>query len=123
MNGINKIIKEEIDKDNLNNKTTSLQHELENKYDVELFIYYSKIQNVLVISSIIIPKEKRNQGIGTKVMNEICDFADKNNLAIILTPSSDFGGNKKRLIKFYKYFNFVKNKDYKYRELMIRHPQ
>ncbi len=117
------IIKEEINKTFLKNKTGELESVLENKYGVDLFIYYSIIQNVLVISSITVPKEKRNQGIGTKVMNEICDFADKNNLPIILTPSSDFGGNKKRLIKFYKYFDFVKNKDYKYRELMIRHPQ
>lgn len=117
------LIKEEINKEDLDKKTISLQSELENKYDVNLFIYYSKIQNVLVISSIIIPKEKRNQGIGTKVMEEICNYADEHNLNIILTPSSDFGGSKKRLINFYKYFGFVRNKDYKYKELMIRKPQ
>lgn len=123
MNKYKNIIKEEINEEGLDKKAISLQSELENKYDVDLFIYYSKTQNVLVISSIIIPKEKRNQGIGTKVMEEICNYADEHNLNIILTPSSDFGGSKKRLINFYKYFGFVRNKDYKYKELMIRKPQ
>lgn len=120
---IKNFIWEEVNKDVLDKKTTSFQYELENKYDIDLFIYFSKTQKVLVISSIIVPKEKRNQGIGTKVMEEICDYADEHNLNILLTPSSDFGGSKRRLINFYKYFGFVKNKDYKYRELMIRKPQ
>jgi len=120
---VNKIIKEEINGDVLKNQTIALQHDLENKYDVDLFIYYSSNQDILVISSIIVPKEKRKRGIGRKVMNEICDFADKNNLKILLTPTSDFGGNKQKLIQFYKSLGFKKNKDYKYRESMIREPQ
>lgn len=56
-------------------------------------------------------------------MNEICDFADKNKLRIALTPSSDFGGSKTRLIQFYKNFGFKNYKGYEFRESMIRVPQ
>lgn len=43
-------------------------------------------------------------------MNEIVDYCDKTNKTIILTPSDEFGGNKKRLIEFYKRFGFLENK-------------
>ncbi|MDD2505591.1 MAG: hypothetical protein PHF21_04935 [Bacilli bacterium] len=33
------------------------------------------------------------------------------NKPIILTPSDEFGGDKKRLIQFYKRFGFVENKE------------
>lgn len=117
------IIKEEIDKSFLRKETDRLLDELRSKYGVDLYVYYSSLQHVLIISSIIVPKEKRNRGIGTKVMEEICDFADKHKLNILLTPTSEFGGNKRRLIQFYKSFGFEKNKDYRYRESMIRKPQ
>ena len=120
---IEKIIREEINRVELKNKTQDLQRKIEGEYDVDLFIYYSQLQNVLVLSSIIIPKEKRGLGIGRKVMEMICGFADVHGLKTLLTPTSEFGGNKEKLIKFYKSLGFKKNKDHRYRELMIREPQ
>lgn len=75
--------------------------------------YFSKI-NVYEFTDkisidLIITKEK-NSGYGTNLMKDICDYADKNNKTVILTPSDEFGGNKKRLIEFYKRFGFVENK-------------
>lgn len=40
-------------------------------------------------------------------MEDICDYADRDKKIIILSPSDEFGGNKKRLIEFYKRFGFV----------------
>ena len=66
---------------------------------------------------LIVAKEK-NTGAGTKIMQDICDYADKEKKTIILSPSDEFGGNKKRLIEFYKRFGFVENKG-KNKEFLI----
>lgn len=88
---------------------------------INIYEYSNKISIDLIIT-----KEK-NSGYGTKLMQDICDYADKNNKIVILTPSDEFGGNKKRLIEFYKRFGFVenkgKNKDFEIFESMYRLPR
>ena len=70
---------------------------------------------------------QRNQGIGSKAMKRIIDYADNSKQMIVLTPSDEFGGNVNKLIKFYKKFDFVenkgKNKDYEISESMYRMPK
>lgn len=99
-----------------------LMNDLESKYPVDLFISYSKFSNALVLSRIVVDKKQRSTGIGSKVMSRICDFADAHNLRVALTPSSDFGGSKSRLITFYKSFGFKKYRGYEMRETMVRLP-
>ena len=81
----------------------------------------------LILSRIIINDECRGQGIGTKIMEELVNYADSNSQIIALTPSSDFGGNKNRLIQFYKRFGFKHNKgihkSFEFRDSMIRYPK
>lgn len=88
---------------------------------INIYEYSNKISIDLIIT-----KEK-NSGYGTKLMQDICDYVDKNNKIVILTPSDEFGGNKKRLIEFYKRFGFVenkgKNKDFEIFESMYRLPR
>lgn len=100
-----------------------LMNDIESRYSVDLFIYYSKFAHTIILSKIVVDKKDRSKGIGTNIMREICDFADKHNLRIALTPSSDFGGSKSRLIQFYKSFGFKNYKGYEFRESMIRIPQ
>ena len=85
-----------------------LDSNLEKKYGVALDIY--EYPEYLELHRIVVPKEKRSEGIGTKVMNDIITYAKKNKKDIFLTPSSDFGGSKGRLIQFYKSFGFKDNK-------------
>ena len=99
-----------------------LMNSIKRRYSVDLFIYYSKFQHTIILSKIVVDKKNRGKGIGTSVMSEICDFADKHNLKIALTPSSDFGGSTTRLIQFYKIFGFKKYKGYEFSESMIRLP-
>jgi GNAT superfamily N-acetyltransferase len=93
---------------------------------IELDIY-SEPSGILNLSRIVVPKDLRGQGLGSSAMKKIIRYADENDKTIALTPSTDFGGIKSRLIKFYKQFGFImnkgKNKDYRTRELMIREPQ
>ena len=86
----------------------ALDSHLGKKHGVELDVY--EYPEYLEIHRIVVPKEKRSEGIGTKVMNDIITYAKKNKKDVFLTPSSDFGGSKGRLIQFYKSFGFKDNK-------------
>jgi GNAT superfamily N-acetyltransferase len=82
---------------------------------------------LITLSQIIVPKDQRGQGVGTTAMQALLDYADRTGQRIALSPSADFGGNKKRLVEFYKRFGFVenkgRNKDFAVSETMIREPR
>lgn len=101
--------------------------EIYNKYpNVVLDIFISDSKKEISLDRIIVPKEDRNKGVGTDIVNDVVRYADANGYRINLTPSGDFGGSKDRLTKFYKGFGFVenkgKNKDFSTKELMYRLP-
>lgn len=81
----------------------------------------------LKLSRIVIKPEYRNTGVGTTIMEDLVNYADQNSKIITLTPASDFGGNKNRLIQFYKRFGFKHNqgqyKSYEVMDTMIRYPR
>lgn len=99
----------------------ALQH-LEDEFGVVLDLYNT--ERYLELSRIEIPKEKRGEGIGTKVMKLIIDFANKEGKPIFLTPSKDFGATSvSRLTSFYKDLGFVKNTDKSLtRNTMVKYP-
>ena len=88
--------------------------------------FMSEHKDQITLSKIIVPKNKRNTGIGTEAMNELISYADKKGKRIVLTPSGDFGGSLSRLKNFYKKFGFVENKginkDFSTQESMYRNP-
>lgn len=88
---------------------------------IENFI--SEKDGIITLSKIIVPKDQRSAGVGTAAMNELIAYADRTGQKIALTPSSDFGGNKKRLEKFYRGLGFRTYKGYAVREKLIRDPQ
>ena len=107
-------------------ENTSFIKELKEKYKnsfktINIYEYNNKISIDLIIA------KEQNSGEGTKLMKDICEYADKTKKIIILSPSDEFGGNKKRLIEFYKRFGFVenkgKNKDFEIFESMYRLPK
>lgn len=67
--------------------------------------------NIIILDRIIIPKEYRNMGIGTKFMNALIALAALNKSIIMLTPSDNFGATStNRLKRFYKSFGFIENR-------------
>ena len=105
-----------------------IEKALREKYEdylVGLDIYETTTS--LILSRIVLNKEARNSGIGTQIMEDLINYADKNKQIIALTPSSDFGGNRNRLIQFYKRFGFKKNagqyKHFGFKDDMIRYPR
>jgi GNAT superfamily N-acetyltransferase len=80
----------------------------------------------LVLSRIVVPEESRGRGVGSDVMQQILKYADDAGSTVALSPSSDFGGNKKKLQKWYQSLGFISNKgtaaDYEISESMYRLP-
>lgn len=102
----------------------SLEKRLSEKYGVKLYLSDRKAN--IQLNDIIVPEDERNEGVGTKVMEEIVRYADENDRIVTLTPDSMYGGSKARLTKFYKRFGFTMNtgrrKDYRFRDTMVRRP-
>lgn len=65
---------------------------------------------IITLSQIVVPEGERGSGKGTAAMQALLDYADRTGQHVALSPSADFGGNKGRLVKFYKRFGFVENK-------------
>ena len=90
----------------------------------DLKIGISESPESIILDKIVIPENKRGAGIGSSFMKQLIQEADKKGKTIGLTPSSDFGGSKKRLTEFYKRFGFIenkgRNKDFTIQETMIR---
>jgi len=67
-----------------------------------------------VMELIWIIVQDRKQGVGTAIMRELCQFADRHAVEIMLKPASrsDYAAttSRARLVRFYKRFGFVRDK-------------
>lgn len=70
--------------------------------------------DTITLHSLIVGKDKRGQGLGSKAMQMLTNYADQNQKRIVLTPAvkDKQGGttSRGRLVKFYKQFGFVESK-------------
>jgi len=94
---------------------------------VDSYISQSPDQPV-IISQIIVPKDERNQGLGTAMMEDLVRWADSTGTVLALTPSKEYGASSvARLQSFYRRFGFEKNrgrnKDWSTQESMVRKPK
>jgi ribosomal protein S18 acetylase RimI-like enzyme len=100
---------------------------IKRKYPVYVFLYEKKNdayrRKIVTLSIINVAQGYRRQGIGSKVMAELINFADNNKIILVLTPATDYGMSKTALSKFYKSFGFKKNNDTSITGAMIRNPK
>ena len=93
---------------------------------IELDLSFNKNLNAVKLHLIKIPKDRRNQGIGTRTIKQVLDYVDDQGLLMTLTPSNEFGSSKQRLVEFYKSFGFRLNsgpyRDLRFKDTMIRKP-
>lgn len=86
--------------------------------------FVSERNGVITLAKIVVPPNEREDGRGTAALQQLVEYADQTGQKIALTASADFGGNKKRLVEFYKRFGFVENKgknaDHEISEAMYR---
>jgi hypothetical protein len=98
-----------------------------NKYNLKnngsgFFIHEKELygDTVIILGGIeIVPKR---HGIGTKVMSELCAYADSRKALIAVTPSSEWGTRIIVLLRFYSKFGFKKNRDDAISETYVRRP-
>lgn len=104
---------------------------LESKYNLKsLFLSDLANRNAIEVSNIIVNRDKQKQGTGTAVMQAIVDFAEQHGRILVLDPAiidkRHGTTSQSRLRKFYKRFGFIenkgRNKNYEFRQLMIRYP-
>jgi GNAT superfamily N-acetyltransferase len=95
------------------------------------FNVYVAANGALELADIEVPKDARKQGVGTKALEALTQFADEHGQRIVLTPAlkdSRHGTtSRSRLVRFYKRFGFVlnkgRNKDFTTMQGMYREPQ
>lgn len=95
---------------------------------ITLFVFEK--DDKIILSSLIVPKDMRKQGIGTQIMQELVSYADSLGKRFELTPGlrDSYQGttSRGRLVNFYKRFGFIenkgRNKDYSTSEGMYRYP-
>ena len=84
----------------------------------------------LRLCNLIVPREKRKQGVGSEAMRRLTEFADQHGLRLLLSPGirDSYQGttSRSRLVSFYRRFGFVPNKgrkiDYRISDGMWRKP-
>ena len=81
----------------------------------------------IIVHKIIVPKEKRGEGVGEKILKTVLEYADTIGKTVVLDASGDFGGSVNKLKKWYKRHGFVENKgrkqDYEISYGMYRLPK
>ena len=98
----------------INQEVSSFERQIHNKYKQyleDLYFYYDDKSNSIFISDLYMNPQFKGMGWGTKIMKEICKFADGKNLAVSLIPAAEsiHPNTMRRLINFYKKFGFVEN--------------
>lgn len=104
--------------------------EIEKELGLETFDVF-ETGDELRLNLLIAPKGELKQGKGTKAMEKLVQYADKENKRVTLSPAlpDDRKGttSRARLVKFYKRFGFVenkgRNKDFSISDGMYREPK
>jgi hypothetical protein len=77
----------------------------------------------IILHELQMPKSLRGKGLGSKFMGTLTDYADNNNLPILLAAKGDFGGDFDGQHRFYRRHGFVDNPDSSAYENLIRKPE
>lgn len=107
----------------LSKNIAEFRRRLCNKYPCDVYVYEKEINGSKVVVVGAIRVDKIKQGIGTKVMGEVCKYADSRGAVVALTPANDLGTPLYVLRKFYGSFGFKKNRRSDISESMIRLPK
>lgn len=101
----------------------NLEDKLSYKYNIDIEIY--EYDDYIELKKIVVPKDRRGEGIGSDVIEELIDYCRDTNKSLFVTPSSAFGGNVNKLTNFYKSFGFKNNKgryrDFRSMESLVLH--
>lgn len=124
---IQSVKNEAVQKNKAQKEIKSLE-DIKTKYKKQtdqLNIFENK-DSTISINNMIVKQNLRNKGIGQSILNDIINYADKNNKTITLTPTSEYL-TKNKLTAWYKNNGFVENKgrnaDFSISDTMYRLPK
>jgi GNAT superfamily N-acetyltransferase len=109
-------------------RKSNIESKIRDKFpeEIEKLHLFETPNGTLEINLIKIYPSFRNQGIASEILEIIVDYANATNKIIHLTPTDEFGSDKKELTNFYARFGFVKNagkyKDFRIKDTMIKYP-
>jgi GNAT superfamily N-acetyltransferase len=70
-------------------------------------LLFFDLPDELYIAKLAVPKSEQGKGLGTRIMKDVCRFADSQGKVLTLKPSVCYGSNLRRLRRFYKRFGFT----------------
>ena len=77
-------------------------------------VYLFERNDKIILDTLIVPPDRRKQGIGTQIMKELSEYADQVGKRIEVSPGQrdPYHGttSRRRLVDFYKRHGFVENK-------------
>jgi len=107
-------------------KAKALARDLDTKYP-DITADISAKDNYLTLDRLEIDKELRRQGLGSRFMEDLTQYADDTGRQVRLTADGDFGGSKAGQQRFYRRHGFVPNRgrarDYTFQDNMYRDPK
>lgn len=124
----NVVISENVIKDEITVDFDDMNIMLGDKIVGDFYMYNRREKKYLTLTKIEINPEYQKRGYATQAMNQIVDYANKNNLIIILTPEAYKPGglSTNKLKEWYKSFGFIMNKgkqkDFEHMHLMYKLP-
>ena len=100
--------------ENVESDISSFRRQLQTKYFQcleMLHFYYDTSNNSIALTDIYIYDKFKDQGYGTKILKELCEFADNHKLPIYLIPATPSINPRalRRLMAFYRRFGFIEN--------------
>jgi hypothetical protein len=106
-------------------------HSIRDQLGLQEFELWLDKANNIKLQMIAVPKDKRKEGLGSQALKLLTDYADKNNLKIILdlgVKDKHWGTTSRtRLMDFYKRFGFIRNfgskRDFTITADMLREPK
>lgn len=94
-------------------KKTLILQQLEAKHPDTSF-YFDETDNDISLSALYVGESKRSKGEGSRFLSDLKDYSDKTGKPIKVTATDEFGGDVKRLAKFYLSNGFEKVGENKY---------
>jgi len=90
------------------NEIEAIRQALKTQYTgLELDIWQH--ENYIELARIELPKDMRDQGIGTQIIQKLQDYAKAQNLPLVVSPEAD-KNKKQALDRFYRNLGFINNK-------------
>jgi GNAT superfamily N-acetyltransferase len=84
----------------------ALREDLRRRFPA-VVVHLRQHRGYVELQLLAVPKHERCRGVGTRVMERICRWADSSGVMLTLTPDGAFGMDVRRLTSWYSRFGFT----------------